>query len=135
MMHGHSGAIGPDHPRFIYFIQSGEGGPIKIGISDDPDLRLRRLQTASCEQLKLLGVVPGDEAMERAYHARLAAHRIRGEWFTATDEVLSCIPEKPSPVPLTFDEAKERLQRTLARKILQASLAQGSPSPTATGIA
>lgn len=81
--------------RYVYFIQSGgDGGLIKIGVTTDPQLRLKRLQTGSAAPLRLLGAVKGDEAMERAYHAHFAAHHVRGEWFAPVPAVLAAIPPK-----------------------------------------
>lgn len=108
--------------RFIYFIQSGgERGPVKIGITGDPQLRLKRLQTGSAEPLKLLGTVKGDEAMERAYHTRLAAHCVRGEWFRTDPEVLACIP-RPFVTTGTPEGDREQFHAVLDRKLFEAEL-------------
>jgi hypothetical protein len=64
------------NPTFIYFIQSGEDGPIKIGFSNQPDRRLPELQTGNPRAL-----IPGDTSVERQLHTRFEPARIRGEWF------------------------------------------------------
>jgi len=69
----------------IYFIQAGENGPIKIGKSDDPDRRLKDLQTAHYEELRILWVEhedPGPVDQEKGYHAFYESDHIRGEWFS-----------------------------------------------------
>jgi hypothetical protein len=66
---------------FIYFIQSGEHGPIKIGLSDKPTRRLRQLQTGNPDELLLRHVIPGDLGGEKKLHTRFEPARIRGEWF------------------------------------------------------
>ena len=68
-------------PTFIYFIQSGEDGPIKIGFSGSPDRRVPQLQTGNPRELLLRHVIPGDTAIERQLHSRFEPARIRGEWF------------------------------------------------------
>jgi hypothetical protein len=68
-------------PTFIYFIQSGEDGPIKIGYSGRPDRRLPQLQTGNPRELILRHVIPGDTSVERQLHTRFEPARIRGEWF------------------------------------------------------
>jgi hypothetical protein len=68
-------------PTFIYFIQSGEEGPIKIGFSNRPARRAPELQTGNPRELLLRHVVPGDRAMEDQLHRRFEPARIRGEWF------------------------------------------------------
>lgn len=65
----------------IYYIQRGEDGPIKVGFSDNPDRRLKELQTGSGEPLRILAVIPGDRALEKEIHVRLQGCRGVGEWF------------------------------------------------------
>lgn len=85
-------AIQPITPAAsVYFIRSGRGGPIKIGVSRDPARRLAQLQCGSVTKLTLLGVVPGGFADEAAIHRRLHAYRIHGEHFEAAPEVLEFI--------------------------------------------
>ncbi len=66
---------------WLYFIQAGESGPIKIGLAGDPQHRLRGLQTAHYESLRLLAERPGGPELEADLHARFAAGRLSGEWF------------------------------------------------------
>jgi hypothetical protein len=73
----------------MYFIQAGgENGPIKIGIAGTPERRLQYLQTGCPDRLHLLATVPFANAYrarqaERDAHLEFAAHRRRGEWFSA----------------------------------------------------
>jgi len=80
----------PGGPR-VYFVQAGEGGPIKIGTSDKVPDRIAKLQTANPHKLSLLGTVAGDEEIERALHARFASIRLEGEWFRPGRELLDFI--------------------------------------------
>jgi hypothetical protein len=68
-------------PTFIYFIQDGDDGPVKIGYSNKPDVRLRNLQTGNYRELRLCHVIPGDLSVEKQLHQRFEPARIRGEWF------------------------------------------------------
>lgn len=74
---------------WIYFARHGSNGPIKIGRAADPRKRVMDLAVGSPVPLALLGAILSDcaEAEEAEIHARLRAHCIRGEWFTA-DEAL-----------------------------------------------
>ena len=74
-------------PGFVYFIQAGKDGPIKIGYSDDPLARLEDLQTAHHEQLRLLMTIADNGTMEMQLHERFADLRIRGEWFRSEGEL------------------------------------------------
>jgi hypothetical protein len=77
----------------IYFIQSGDDGPIKIGLASDVRERLRALQTAHHEKLTLLGVSSGDRKEERLLHIRFAQLRGIGEWFRPARELLDYIQQ------------------------------------------
>ena len=72
---------------FVYFIEAGAGGAIKIGVGWDVVAKLRALQPHNHEALVCLAVVPGTVEDERALHARFADARIRGEWFAPVREL------------------------------------------------
>lgn len=66
----------------LYFIQGVSGGPVKIGLAQDVNLRLHTIQHYSPVILKVLYSVPGvSHEAERFMHTRLAEHRLHGEWF------------------------------------------------------
>ena len=74
---------------WVYFIQEGTDGPIKIGhTSGDPRSRLAALQTGNPRPLQFLGAIPGTSQLESEWHGRLAADRMQGEWFRPTPTVL-----------------------------------------------
>lgn len=66
---------------WIYFIQEGFGGPIKIGFSRNPEWRIPSLQTGNSNELRLLGKFRGTKRDEMAFHKAFLEYRIRGEWF------------------------------------------------------
>lgn len=68
----------------VYFIQSGDTGPIKIGRTQNLTQRMQVLQTASAEPLHLLAAVPGGVKYEKWFHEKLRPYHIRGEWFHNT---------------------------------------------------
>lgn len=69
--------------QFVYFIQAGDDGAVKIGRAKQPTRRLASLQTGSPVTLHLRHVVPGDHALESALHRRFADAHVAGEWFGA----------------------------------------------------
>ena len=78
--------------HMIYFIQSGNDGPIKIGVTNgDVEKRLRNLQLANPEPLRLLATMDGDSDTECELHKRFDLYRIRGEWFAPSAEVIGFI--------------------------------------------
>lgn len=74
-----------DH-SLVYFIAS-ESGPIKIGIANNPENRLKTLQTAHHERLRILATREGGFKQEYAYHQRFARKRLAGEWFERCPEI------------------------------------------------
>lgn len=64
---------------------------VKIGRSASPPKRIKSLQTAQPEPLRVLLVLEGDR--EREMHDRFSRHRRSGEWFNLDDEILDFIDE------------------------------------------
>jgi Meiotically Up-regulated Gene 113 (MUG113) protein len=87
----HCLALSESEAQYVYFIQAGEGGPLKVGIAFDVNARLRSLQTASPFDLRLLGSVPGARRAEEALHHIFAPHRLRGEWFSPHPVLLGVV--------------------------------------------
>lgn len=105
--------------RSVYFIQAGENGPIKIGVSNDPPSRINQidrfpdLETGEWvypktkeqpEELRLLATIPGSDRTEKAIQNRFKDLHIRGEWFRAEEPLLSFIEEGQEELP----EVKEK---------------------------
>lgn len=69
--------------RHIYVI--GCGNRIKIGYSNDPDKRLKQLQTGASDQMVLEWVQERADAhkLEKHLHRTFSKHKIFGEWFNA----------------------------------------------------
>jgi hypothetical protein len=71
---------------YVYFIQFGDRGPVKIGVARDLKRRLDNLQIANHRKLWLrvsIGPMSPKEAqsVELQLHDFFARHRMRGEWF------------------------------------------------------
>src|SRR5918911_4458294 len=73
----------------LYTVSRGIGGPTKIGISRNMKARMRSLQTGCAEELRagvsLICTHAAD--FERRVHQRLAAFRLKGEWFAVSPAV------------------------------------------------
>lgn len=69
--------------RCVYFIEAGEH--LKIGVAKNPHKRIRDLQVANPEPLRLVAVMSPSEhdavTMERHIHFVLSQYRVGGEWF------------------------------------------------------
>lgn len=70
----------------VYFIGAG-AGLVKIGTTINLYARMKKLQTGSAAQLKILAVTDGGPDLESAYHQRFSLSRFRGEWFRRTPEI------------------------------------------------
>ncbi|HZJ92080.1 MAG TPA: GIY-YIG nuclease family protein, partial [Thiopseudomonas sp.] len=68
---------------YVYMIREPSTGNIKIGISQDPERRLRQLQTGNSSKLELVACAKA----ENRYEDEMNLHRmvknmlVRGEWF------------------------------------------------------
>ena len=71
---------------YVYAIREKDTGNIKLGISRDPQKRLRQLQTGNSSALELVAYHKAENRFtdERELHADAALHKIRGEWFSAS---------------------------------------------------
>ena len=70
----------------VYFI--GFRDRIKIGFSTDVHARLQRVAHD-----RVLAVIPGTMATEKALHHRFAHLRVSGEWFEPGDDLMAYIAE------------------------------------------
>jgi hypothetical protein len=92
-------------PGWVYFIQGVDGGPIKIGTTDNVRSRLRAIQAMNWAELRLLTCYPGFSMSERHLHRRFKEHRVRGEWFAINPELSKLIDDVHA---LKFDPELER---------------------------
>lgn len=74
----------------VYFIQN-EKGRIKIGFSNDPEKRLKELQTATDEELKIIGIKPGGLSEEKRIQKIFEFAHVRREWFDPVSELLNFV--------------------------------------------
>lgn len=99
-----TGFLGPERDdeeqgsTFIYFIEAIGHDRIKIGKADNPEVRLKQLQTGSHAELRLIGTIAAEAAREQEMHQAFATDRIRGEWFAATPELREYIRNSVTPL-------------------------------------
>lgn len=79
----------------VYIIQLGDTDIYKIGISIDPDKRLKQLQSKSPIPLNLLWTNFGHDykSIEKFIHYWFKDKRVRGEWFKLSSEDILYITE------------------------------------------
>lgn len=109
----------PRQPKgYVYFIQLGDSGPIKIGHAKNPIKRLKALQIGSHKQLRLLAVTPGDAATEKELHREFQVLRIGGEWFQA---------ERPLLAKIRDLIGRRKLPRRSAQTVMEEDASWGRP--------
>jgi hypothetical protein len=103
----------------IYMARCGDNGPVKIGLSGNPEARLIELQTAHFVPLHIVRVLAGGRGVEKWLHDHFAAHHIRSEWFHFQPEMLTIQPGAHADLARLgreFAEIKDRLIEMLNRK-------------------
>lgn len=78
-------------PGHVYYARSEDTGRIKIGWSSNVANRLATLQRSSGAALTIIWSEPGTGRDERNLHAKFAAARLHGEWFSPVPELLAHI--------------------------------------------
>lgn len=69
---------------YLYVIEDTSNGRVKLGYSQDPQARVRQLQTGNSSSLRLHHHAwVGDRCgiLERRLHREFAHHRCSGEWY------------------------------------------------------
>jgi len=78
--------VAEEDKRKVYFM-GWDGGPIKIGLSDNVRARRDMLQVSCPYDLIIYAVTDGGLQGELAYHRRFRDHHLRGEWFERCPEL------------------------------------------------
>lgn len=107
----------------VYFVQCGDGGPIKIGYVtgnclEQVEKRIYVLQVGSPYPLKLLLVMAGAVCKERSLQKQFAHLHIRGEWFKPEPALLAYIQEQAS-VPFAEGFVKQEGETSVTCVICQ----------------
>lgn len=103
---------------YVYVIQWGDEGPVKIGIAVNPVLRFNELQGANWAELRLTAVIPvfgSALALEQAAHKVAEEYKIRGEWFDlAPIEAVSAVLAAAKQIGADVQPVAEAEQRAKA---------------------
>jgi len=75
------------YESYIYFMQCGNDGPIKIGVTSNVQRRLKQAQTFNYQKVELLGHIPGTQHLETEPLKRYSPYRLNGEWFRYNEEL------------------------------------------------
>lgn len=75
----------------IYFVICKATGAVKIGRADNVKNRLSSLQISTPNELAVLGYFRAPAVFEGVLHTIFASSRLRGEWFSITDDLLDLV--------------------------------------------
>lgn len=89
----------------VYFVKD-HTGAVKIGLAKNVDKRIAALQTAHAYNLDLIRVIPGGALEEWACHFEFRSQRIRGEWFTFSEPMMTFEPSGLSRITLLRSASK-----------------------------
>jgi hypothetical protein len=115
----------------VYFILAMKCNLIKIGSTADLPRRLYEMSTSNPDELKILGVMPGDYTTERTLHRTFKKFRMKGEWFAADQFILDFVEEHCSKSDAVAthlnsesDRQQSRREETYRRRVNKEKLQQ-----------
>lgn len=110
----------------VYFIKCGNN--IKIGKSIDPWKRLTSLQTGNPESLEILAIAPGGTEFEAGLHIAFGDEAGRGEWFSASDKLLSFVETMRQTFPHLQEKPKQFVRPVIEYESSGAELLEERPN-------
>ena len=60
----------------LYFLQAGNNGPIKIGITKNLEKRIRQLEKEAPYEIKVQALYPGSRGFEKIVHSKFCKFRL-----------------------------------------------------------
>jgi len=84
--------IGDNMSKYVYIAKCSDY-EYKIGVSDDPEARVKQLQTGNPSKITLVSSYESENAeiTEHKLHSLLESYALRGEWFKIPDCSMSAL--------------------------------------------
>jgi hypothetical protein len=101
-----------DPDTFVYFVQMGEDGPIKVGQTTKPLQRLESLQNGNPYPLRFTRIEIWPGSQECYIHGIFKDYRLRGEWFRRHPALAAIADVAPDPDLIGSALAYESFQRS-----------------------
>lgn len=94
--------------KYVYLISDINNYTYKIGISNNPEKRLKSLQTGNDRILRILYKVicKNYNQVENALHNKYCFLKVNGEWFELTEEDVKNFPESCKKMDENFSLIK-----------------------------
>ncbi len=115
--------LGGQRQPVVYFIQVGDDGPIKIGMTFRCiHKRIKALKTGTPGSLRLVLLLSGERDLERTMHNRFDQWRIEREWFSPSANLIEFIKEERRVVEVEkarveADESMSLRSRAIVERI------------------
>jgi predicted GIY-YIG superfamily endonuclease len=90
--------------KYVYLISDANSYIYKIGISKNPEKRLKSLQTGNDKNLKIIHKVLCEHSnkVETALHNQYSFLKVNGEWFELTQDDVEKFPESCKKIDENF---------------------------------
>lgn len=90
--------------KYVYLISDINNYTYKIGISNNPEKRLKSLQTGNDRVLKIIHkiICQNSNQVENALHNKYNFLRVNGEWFELTEEDVKNFPDSCKKIDENF---------------------------------
>lgn len=90
--------------KYVYLISDSNNYTYKIGVSNNPEKRVKSLQTGNDRVLKIVHKVLCENYsdVETALHNQYKFLKVNGEWFDLTDTDVKNFPESCSKIDENF---------------------------------
>lgn len=94
--------------KYVYLISDSNSYTYKIGVSINPEKRIKALQTGNYKVLKIIHKIfcENYNDVETALHNKYNFLKVNGEWFELTEEEVKNFPESCKKIDENFKTIK-----------------------------
>lgn len=113
---------------FVYFIQLGINGPIKIGYTENLVKRLTSIQsnTPFCK-INVISSIAGNKEVEKYFHEKYKEYKLQGEWFVPSikQNILNDISRKQGTKMIEkLSEKETNIEETILNELERGPMTQ-----------
>ena len=83
-----------DEEKFVYFLYNNNKNAVKIGSANDPQERVKGIQSANLDSLELIMTEKGGQKRELELHKMFEEYFIRNEWFSCVGRLKKYVKKK-----------------------------------------
>jgi len=105
---------------YVYLAFSKTKNLYKIGVSEQPAVRVKQLSSEEFGSVELKAVIKGGRVSEQIAHILFDRFRVHGEWFEVNDEIVSYFSEHGGAVKIDgkkFGKKKEQWNHRIRKEL------------------